>query len=179
MVSQSHSYFTTGDKPLETHDQYFFQLNTWGHNPYVIYTLTKGWLCRLQFLLASPAQSFSGQSRGTHDHVYCLRLETPPTWRDRSPYLYPPARGWPSYTPRHWVPFPSPPTTRRATVEVSNPASARDINGESFIERIYEFSSYLRGNTQHIRWCNWGRIGSSRIENWKHTGTPLRRMVHE
>jgi hypothetical protein len=27
-----------------------------------------------------------------------------------SPYLYPPGTGWPSYTPRHWVPFSSPPT---------------------------------------------------------------------
>jgi hypothetical protein len=25
--------------------------------------------------------------------------ETPPTWRARSPYLYPPGTGWPSYTP--------------------------------------------------------------------------------
>jgi hypothetical protein len=29
----------------------------------------------------------------------------------------------PGYTPRHWVPFSSPPTTRRATVEVFDPAS--------------------------------------------------------
>jgi hypothetical protein len=38
----------------------------------------------------------------------------------RSPYLlvYPPGTGWPSYTHRHWVPFSSPPTTRRATVEL-------------------------------------------------------------
>jgi hypothetical protein len=28
----------------------------------------------------------------------------PPTWRIRSPYLYPLETGWPSYTPRHWVP---------------------------------------------------------------------------
>jgi hypothetical protein len=34
---------------------------------------------------------------------YCPRLETPPTWRARSPYLYPPGTGWPSYIPRHWV----------------------------------------------------------------------------
>jgi hypothetical protein len=27
--------------------------------------------------------------------------ETAPTWRARSPYLYPPGTGWPSYTPRH------------------------------------------------------------------------------
>jgi hypothetical protein len=36
---------------------------------------------------------------------YCLRFETPPNWRARSPYLYPPGTGWPSYTPGHWVPF--------------------------------------------------------------------------
>jgi hypothetical protein len=36
---------------------------------------------------------------------YCFRFQIPPTWRDRSPYLYPPGTGWPSYTPRHWVPF--------------------------------------------------------------------------
>jgi hypothetical protein len=49
---------------------------------------------------------------------YCLRFETLQTWRVRSSYLYPPGTGLSSYTPRHWVPFSSPPTTRRATVEV-------------------------------------------------------------
>jgi hypothetical protein len=56
---------------------------------------------------------------------YCLRFETPPNWRATFPYLYPPETGWPSYTPRHWVPFSSPPTTRRATVEVFDPVSTR------------------------------------------------------
>jgi hypothetical protein len=28
-----------------------------------------------------------------------------PTWRTRSPYLYPPGTGWPGYTPRHWLLF--------------------------------------------------------------------------
>jgi hypothetical protein len=53
---------------------------------------------------------------------YCLRFETTPTWRARSPYLYPLGTGWPGYTPRHWVLISSPTTTRRATLEV---ASAR------------------------------------------------------
>jgi hypothetical protein len=36
-------------KPLEYHDQYsFFQLNTCGHSPYVTFSLTRGWVCRLQ-----------------------------------------------------------------------------------------------------------------------------------
>jgi hypothetical protein len=42
----------------------------------------------------------------------------PPTWRTRSLYLCRPVTGWSSYTPRHRVPFPSPSTSRRATVEV-------------------------------------------------------------
>jgi hypothetical protein len=54
---------------------------------------------------------------------YCLRFETPPTWKAKSPYLYPPGTGWPSYTSRPWVPFSSPFTTRRATVGVFEPAS--------------------------------------------------------
>jgi hypothetical protein len=68
----------------------------------------------------SPAQSLLGLSPvGLVTIFYCLRFETPATWRTRSPYLYPPGTGWPSYTPTHWVPISSPPTTRRATVEVS------------------------------------------------------------
>jgi hypothetical protein len=41
----------------------------------------------------------------------------PPNWRTRSLYLCPPMTGWPSYIPRHRVPFSSPSTTRRAMVE--------------------------------------------------------------
>jgi hypothetical protein len=59
---------------------------------------------------------------------YCLKFETPPTWGTRSLYLYPPGVGWPGYTSRHWVPFSSSPTTRRATVEVFDPASTHEKN---------------------------------------------------
>jgi hypothetical protein len=45
---------------------------------------------------------------------HCLRFATPSE------------TGWPSYTPRQWVPFSSPPTTRRATVEVFDHSSAQD-----------------------------------------------------
>jgi hypothetical protein len=49
----------------------------------------------------SPAQSFLGPSpAGLVTTFYCLRFEIPSTWRARSPYLYPPGTGWPSYTPR-------------------------------------------------------------------------------
>jgi hypothetical protein len=69
----------------------------------------------------SPAQSYSSPSPSE----LVLRFETPPTWRARSPYLYPPGRGWPNYAPRHWVPLSSPPTTGRATVEVFELTSTR------------------------------------------------------
>jgi hypothetical protein len=49
---------------------------------------------------------------------FTISYETPPTWRARSPYLYPPGTGWPSYTPGHWVPFSSSLMTHRATLEV-------------------------------------------------------------
>jgi hypothetical protein len=75
---------------------------------------------------SSPAQSFSGPSPAGYMTIFhCLRFETPTTWKVRFPYLYPPRTGWLSYTPRHWIPFPSPPATRSAAVEVSEPASTR------------------------------------------------------
>jgi hypothetical protein len=46
--------------------------------------------------------------------IFFVSSETPLTWRARFPYLYPPGTG----SPGHWVPFTSPLTTRRATVEV-------------------------------------------------------------
>jgi hypothetical protein len=54
-------------------------------------------VCRLQFLVFASAAILGS--------VYRLGFQTPLTWRDRSLYLYPPGTGWPSYTPRHWVPF--------------------------------------------------------------------------
>jgi hypothetical protein len=53
---------------------------------------------------ASPGQSFLGPSpAGLMTIFYCLKFETLPTWRTKSPYLYAPGKERPSYTPRHWV----------------------------------------------------------------------------
>jgi hypothetical protein len=49
---------------------------------------------------------------------FTVSSETPPTLKARFPYLYPLGTVRPSYTPGHWVPFVSPLTTRRATLEV-------------------------------------------------------------
>jgi hypothetical protein len=51
----------------------------------------------------SPAQSFWGPSLARLiSTFYCLRFETPRTWRTISPSLYLPRTGWPSYIPSHW-----------------------------------------------------------------------------
>jgi hypothetical protein len=91
---------------------------------------------------SSPAQSFLDLSPvGLMSIFYCLRFKTSLTWRGRSSYLYPPGTGSPSYTPRHWVPFSSPPTTRRATVEASpRGVSSTKLLGDSGQPR----KSYLR-----------------------------------
>jgi hypothetical protein len=73
---------------------------------------------------SSPEQSFPGPS----PVFYYLRFEIVRTWRFRSAYLYPPGRGWPSCTSRPWVPFSSPLTTSRATVEIFEPASTRGLD---------------------------------------------------
>jgi hypothetical protein len=66
-----------------------------------------------------PVQSFLGSSpTGLTTIFYCLRFETPTTWRARSPYLYSSGTRWSSYTPVHWIPFLLPLITYRATVEV-------------------------------------------------------------
>jgi hypothetical protein len=77
---------------------------------------------------ASPAQL---NPAGLKTVFYCLKSETPPLWRARSPYLYSLETGWPSYNPKSCVPFSSPPTTRRATVEVFEPASTERIAQET------------------------------------------------
>jgi hypothetical protein len=53
---------------------------------------------------SSPAQSLSGLSPVDSKPYFIVPIfETPPTWKARTPYLYPPRKGWPSYTPGQWV----------------------------------------------------------------------------
>jgi hypothetical protein len=83
-----------------------FQLNTCDYSRYITSSLRRRCVCRLQLLLVlASAVILGSESSGNHDQIYYLRFETPPTWRARSPYLYRPGTGWPSYNRRHWVPF--------------------------------------------------------------------------
>jgi hypothetical protein len=113
------------------------QTPIWGPNPDSYYCQTvagllmwgvlskKRRVSHLQLLLVLASLVILGsESCGTHDHILQSQIRASPTWRARSPYLYPPETGWPSYTPWHWITFSSSPTTRRATVEIFESASA-------------------------------------------------------
>jgi hypothetical protein len=92
---------------------------------FVAPSLTRGRVCNLLLLwvLASAVPLGVLVPRDPRPYFSVPILETSPTWRARSPYLYPPGRGWPRYAPGHWVPFQPPLTTRR---EVFYPTSAWD-----------------------------------------------------
>jgi hypothetical protein len=122
-----------GDKPLETQDQYFFPTEHSGHSPYVTFSLMRGWVCRLELLLAlASAVILRSESRRTHDHILLSQIRDSPNLVGQVSIIISPGTGWPGYTPRHWVPFSSPPTTRRATVEVFDPTSTRDSSQATY-----------------------------------------------
>jgi hypothetical protein len=76
-------------------------------------SLTRGRVCNLQYnhwivrIAQKPKPYFTSSS------------DTPPMWRANFSYLYPPATGWPSYTPEHCLPFTSSLTTRLFKTEYS------------------------------------------------------------
>jgi hypothetical protein len=76
---------------------FIFQQNTCGYSPYVISILSNDRM-GLSFIIAAGPR---------HPRIY----------------TYFPGTGWLSYTPRRRVPFSSPATTHRATVEVFDPAA--------------------------------------------------------
>jgi hypothetical protein len=112
--------------PTGTRDQFFFLLEIFFRQLRVCYfvapCLTRGRFCNL-LLLMVLARAVPRDSR---QYFIVPILETPPTWKASSLYLYPPGTGWPIYTPGHQVPFPFPLTIRRATVEVFYPTSTRN-----------------------------------------------------
>jgi hypothetical protein len=52
-----------------------FQVNTCGHSPYVTSSLTRGWVCRLQLLLAlASAIILRPEFGGTHNHILLSQI---------------------------------------------------------------------------------------------------------
>jgi hypothetical protein len=98
-----YDWWFTAPRPLRlTTSNFIFQLNICGYSPYVTSSLTIGWVCRLQLLLAlARAVILGSESCEDHEHILLSQIqEPPPNWRARSPYLYAPGTGWPGYTPQ-------------------------------------------------------------------------------
>jgi hypothetical protein len=54
---------------------FIFQLNTCGYSPYVTSSLTRGWVCPLQWLLVLARVVIRrSESRGTHDHILLSQI---------------------------------------------------------------------------------------------------------
>jgi hypothetical protein len=97
-------------------------------------SLTKGRVCHLQLLLVlASAVILRSESRGTRDNIYCPRFE---------------------------ISISSPPSTRRATVEVFDPASTRE-NTVLYILIFYAF----RQQTWRQKVLNWMVASITRIQS--------------
>jgi hypothetical protein len=115
-----------GAKPLKTHDQLFFSSkHLWLQSSCNILSNER---MGLSFTIATGLASaviLGSKSCGTHDHILLSQSRDFPNREGEVPIFISPGTGLPSCCPRHWVPFSSPPTTRRAIVEVFEPAFTR------------------------------------------------------
>jgi hypothetical protein len=92
----------------------------------LISSLTRGCVCRMQLLLVlARVVSFRSESRGTHDHILLAQIRDSPNLGGQVPVFISPrnrvARLYPQTMGSLFVTS----TTRRATVEVFDPASTR------------------------------------------------------
>jgi hypothetical protein len=128
--------------PSGTRDQFFFLLESFFRQLRVCYfvapSLTRRRVCKLLYncFWTLPEQSLLGRVPQNSRPYFIVSFAAPPTWRARFPYLYPSGTGWPSYSLGHWIPFLSPLTTRRTTVEDSNPPPHREEWDRSTISYI-------------------------------------------
>jgi hypothetical protein len=85
----------------------FFQLNTWGHCPYVTSSLTRGFVCRLQLLLVlASAVILRYESRGTHGPILPSQIPDSPNLEGQVPGVYiPQEEGGPVLPPGTGFPF--------------------------------------------------------------------------
>jgi hypothetical protein len=142
--------------PSGTCDQFFFFFEIFFRQLLVYYfvapSLMRGRVCNLLLLLVlASAVLLGSDTRGTQDHILLSQFLRLPQPGGPGPRIYiPPETGWPRYTPGHWVPFLSPLTTHRATVEVFYLASTREGNPCSSSS-----SSYIATDGQSVSssWC--------------------------
>jgi hypothetical protein len=113
--------------PFETHDHIlFYQLHICDYSPYVTSPLTKR--MGLSFTIAAGLASgviLMSESRGTHDQLLLSQIRDSPNLDGQIPVFISPRNRVSRLYPQTLGLFSSPPTTRRVTVEVFDPASTR------------------------------------------------------
>jgi hypothetical protein len=112
-----------GAKPFEIHDQYFFQKNTYGYSPYITSSVTRGWVCRLQFMLVlASAVTLGSESRRTRDCILLSQIRDSPNLEGHFPVFISPRIRVAKLYPQALGSLSLPPTTRRAMVEKFEPS---------------------------------------------------------
>jgi hypothetical protein len=145
------------------------QAPIWGSKPDFCYCQTvAGWLIYSAFSDKRAGLSFTiagglastvilvYKSCGTHNQSLLPQIQYSSNLTGQVPYLYHPGTVWPSYNPRHWVPFSLPPMTCSATVEVFEFASMWDNPGWQQLESKPKSNSklcYDRGQSASLSWC--------------------------
>jgi hypothetical protein len=134
------SYFTTGglppissswqQAPWDSQPVFFFQMNTYRHSPYVISSLTRGWVYHLQLLLVLASAVFlKSKSCGAYNHILLSQIWDFPNLECQVSVFISPRKRVAQLYLQTLGSFSSPPTTRRATVEVFQLASTRGKKG--------------------------------------------------
>jgi hypothetical protein len=84
--------FVLATSPLRfTTSNFIFELNTCGYSSYVTSSLTRGWVCRLQFLLVfASAVILTSESRGAHDHILLTQIRDSPNLEGQVPVFISP-----------------------------------------------------------------------------------------
>jgi hypothetical protein len=102
--------FVLATSPLRlTTNNFIFQLNTCDYSPPVTFSLTRGWVCRLQWLLVlARAVILRSESRGTHEHILLSQIRGSPNLEGEVPvFISPQEQGGPIIPPG--IEFPSAP----------------------------------------------------------------------
>jgi hypothetical protein len=113
LQSQNQSYVTTDGQSAGFS---WCQAPIWGQTPDFCYCQTIAGFLMWDVLsderMGLTFTNDAGPRQRSHSRIRVPRDSWPhftvsdsrlPTWRARSPYLYPPVTGWPSYIPRHWT----------------------------------------------------------------------------
>jgi hypothetical protein len=89
--------FVLGPSPLRPMTcNFILQLNTFDHSPYITSSLTRGWVCPLQLLLAlASAVILRSESHGAHDHILS-QIRDSHSCEGQVPVFISPRVTWPS-----------------------------------------------------------------------------------